>query len=224
MTAALAAVHATRRSLDAAQRRLEKLEKVAEDKSEAAESARRHVQALRQRVIEHRIADGPGNEQTAITGADVQEAEIDAEAAQVLSARFERQSVDARVCVEKAEQTWRNAVCAYMQDVEAAAIADVERVLEQLVRPCALAIAAAKISKDYGQTRGSTSMPTSHWFGPVGILVSELRKIKWPKWPSAIRPPGALVAQFTNSLPIHFDGVSEAETEILRAMMEGSPE
>lgn len=214
---ALAALRATRdargvaetKSLDAAaaaragQRRVADLQKRLAD--------------LRQAAVAQRVAANDTGTTAEIKAADIHEVALDLEAAEINYRSLAAAHEKAQQASNRAYAAWQKSVCRVAQEHEAAALADVEKAFEILADACARAIAAAKVSLDHGEIRGSHTLPTSMWYGAGGQIVAQLRDIRWPAWPNSI-DPGRFKIQFVNEPLASFSGVAEAEAAILSLM------
>jgi hypothetical protein len=169
---------------------------------------------LRQAAIAQRVAANDSGTVAAIKASDIHEVELDLEAAEINCRSLTAAHEKAQQAFNDAHGAWQKAVCRFAQEREASALADVETALETLGDACARAIAAAKVSLDFGEIRGSHNLPTTAWYGSGGRLVAHLREMAWPTWPNVINP-GRFKVQFVDEPLAKFPGVLEAETAIL---------
>jgi hypothetical protein len=210
---ALAALRATRDARDAAETK-------SLNAAAAERAGQRHVSDLQKRladlrqtaVVQRVVANDTGTS-AAIKAADIHEVELDLEAAEINSRRLTAAREKAQQGLDIAHAAWAKAVCRAAQEQEAVALTEVETALETLGEACARAIAAAKVSLDFGEIRGSYNLPVAEWFGSGGCLAAHLQEMTWPTWPNVINP-GPFKNQFREPLT-KFPGVAEAEAAIL---------
>jgi hypothetical protein len=217
MSALLSRVRTTRLAFDEALDASDAAVAAASQQSRRARRLHERAREVRQSAIEHRISIAAGDDHGAqVSPDDTQSSERDAEAADVLAARLAERAEQLSRAATRAEEPWKKAVCAYAQEVETQAIRDIETALEHLSAACARGIAAADISREHGQIRGSHNLGLEKWYGSAGQLVHALRGIEWPTWPNAIDPKGFKVQR--TGWPITHPGV-EAELAAIRTKL-----
>lgn len=178
---------------------------------------RRRLETRRGEMLAERIAAAAASVESTSSAAELQDLQLDIEAAEEVARQLERRQEEANALCERAEQAWRKSVCKFAQAQEAIAVSEIEGILEALGQACARGIAAAKVSREFGEIRGSYALDTSRWYGSAGQLTAALRKIEWPKWPNPIGP-GPFSIQYVNDSLATLAGVSEAEAAILEAI------
>jgi hypothetical protein len=178
---------------------------------------RTRIEARRGEILAERIASATAAVGQTSSAAELQDLQLDIEAAEVLARQLDQRRDEADTLCERADQAWRKSVCKFAQSEEAAAVSKIENILNALGEACARGIAAAKVSREFGEIRGSYSLDTSRWYGSAGQLAAALRKIEWPKWPNPISP-GPFFIQYANESLGTFAGVPEAEEVLLGAI------
>lgn len=178
---------------------------------------RRRLEARREEMLAERIAAAAASVEATSSAAELQDLQLDIEAAEELARQLERRREEANALCERAEQAWRKSVCKFAQAQEATAVSEIEGILTALGQACARGIAAAKVSREFGEIRGSYSLDTKRWYGSAGQLTAALRTIEWPRWPNPIGP-GPFSIQYVNESLGTLAGVSEAEAAILEAI------
>ena len=181
------------------------------------------LQQLRQGAVAQRIAANDILSPTAIRAADLQEVALDLEAAEINAQRLANDQERLQQTANTAYAAWRKAVCRVAQEHEATALAEVEAALAALAAACARAIAAAKVSLDFGEIRGRHTLPTTAWYGSGGRLVAHLREMSWPTWPNVI-DPGPFRSRYTREPLVNFAGVEEEEANLLTIIGEAEAE
>jgi hypothetical protein len=183
---------------------------------------RRRLGARREEMLAERIAAAAASVESTSSAAELQDLQLDIEAAEQLARQLERRQEEANALCDRAEQAWRKSVCKFAQAQEATAVSEIEGILVALGQACARGIAAAKVSREFGEIRGSYNLDTSRWYGSAGQLTAALRKIEWPTWPNPIGP-GPFFVQYVNDSLGTLAGVSEAE-EVLLGAINGAAE
>ncbi len=178
---------------------------------------RGRLETRREEMLAERIAAATASVESTSSAAELQDLQLDIEAAEELARQLERRQEGANALCERAEQAWRKSVCKFAQAQEATAVSEIEKILEALGEACARGIAAAKVSREFGEIRGSYSLGCRRWYGSAGELTAALREIKWPRWPNPI-DPGPFTIQYVDESLANLAGVSEAEEALLVAI------
>jgi hypothetical protein len=178
---------------------------------------RTRLEARRGEILAERIASATAAVGQTSSAAELQDLQLDIEAAEVLARQLDQRRDEADKLCERKDQAWRKSVCKFAQSEEATALFEIEKILNALGDACARGIAAAKVSREFGEIRGSYNPDTSRWYGSAGQLTAALRKIEWPKWPNPIGP-GPFFVQYVNDSLRTLAGVSEAEEMLLSAI------
>jgi hypothetical protein len=213
MSGLLADVHASRTALADADRRLTDCNAAAAKQKRLAAELRERAGRVRKMLLEERVAAVSGGAPASTNSQDLIDSEIDADAADLAAEQLARRAADAATALELARKAYDRTVCAFVQACEADAIGEIEAALDTLSSACAQAIAAADLSKEHGQLRGSYNFPITDWFGAGGQLVYELRKIRWPRWPTELGPR-EFACQYNREMVTNHPGVDAARASI----------
>lgn len=178
---------------------------------------RTRLEARRGEILAERIASATAAVGQTSSAAELQDLQLDIEAAEVLARQLDQRRDEADKLCERADQAWRKSVCKFAQAEEATALCEIGRMVTALGEACARGIAAAKVSREFGEIRGSYSLGSRRWYGSAGELTAALREIKWPRWPNPI-DPGPFAIQYTDESLATLAGVSEAEEALLVAI------
>lgn len=208
------------RALDDATRHSEEAAASASKQEMRVADLRRQLERRRAALLAERVAATGNVDFAPGSAAELQDLDLDIEAATLLAAQLEQRRLDANSALEKAKSVWAKSVCKFAQEIEAGAIAEIELALAALAKSCARGVAAAKVSRDFGEIRGSYNMPVAHWFGSAGQLVAQLRQIAWPQFPTSIDPSGFGRPQTAGEVPTTLAGVDEAEISIRKLIDE----
>jgi hypothetical protein len=166
------------------QRLRDELDSALERRTEATNAAsaqqrklakiRTRLDARRGEILAERIASATAAVGQTSSAAELQDLQLDIEAAEVLARQLEQRRDEANTLCERADRAWRTSVCKFAQAQEATAICEIERMLAALGEACARGIAAAKVSREFGEIRGSYSLGSRRRYGSAGELTAAL--------------------------------------------------
>lgn len=170
------ALSTARHKLAEAESHLADCDQVEQKHAEHAAAKRLEATQSRENLLASRMAGLGGT-----TVSEVQDIELDADAAEALYDQLKQRSADAKSAVEAARRKLDEAIADAAQAIETDTHSDIHAHLEGLFRALVRSVAAAKVSRDHGRTLGSNHLGLSHMFGLGGRLLSMLQSLDWPR-------------------------------------------